>query len=162
MKTRIALAALLALTLVGPALAQPPGPGGHGNFAAHMEKRLTHILNLTAAQQTTLDQLASDLTATTKPLHQQQRDNFKQVEALLAGANPDPAAVGQLVIAGNALRGQFKAARDTFDSKFEAILTAEQKAAYEAVKKTMGGHGRGRHGKGGGAWGEPPPPSSGS
>lgn len=163
MKSKIALVAALALVLVVPLFAQRPGgpggPGGPGEpgegpeFGARMVRFLTEVLDLTAAQVTSLEALIDAHSAAVRPLWEQRRDNRQQVKELLEGSNPDAAAVGRLVIAGHELAEQIRAARETLNGRIEALLTAEQKAAYQALKEARElrrHHRRGPGGPGGG------------
>lgn len=147
--TLLAAAALVAL----PLLAQPPGGGGPPgppdppDFGERMVQQLTRLLELTPAQHDQLVTFTRQLETTVRPLRQQERANHEQLRTLLEGANPDPAAVGRLVIANKGLQEQIKTARQAFDTAFTAILSAEQQMGYEVFKK-MAFH-RQRRGPGG-------------
>ena len=66
-------------------------------------------------------------------LHQQQRPLHEQVQALeeelrlqLQQPEPDPAAVGQLILEIHALREQIRINEDTYRDAFEDLLNEEQ------------------------------------
>ena len=93
-------------------------------------------------------------------LHQQLRtlrENFsaqrQELQDLLDGADPDPAAVGNLVIGLHGERDSLHAALTAADAEFSALLTPEQLVKWESFKELRGerrhrgGHGqRGRFG----------------
>ena len=54
------------------------------------------------------------------------------------GENPVPAEVGRLVIANHDLRERIRTERERFDTELSALLTPEQRAAWETAKKLKG------------------------
>jgi Spy/CpxP family protein refolding chaperone len=141
-KTLIALALLgtLALFAVGAAAqsdstaATAPAPMNHGMMDhGMMLQHLTAKLNLTAEQQTAAKQLGQELHAKMQPLHQAQQQLHTQLQTLLAGANPDPAAVGNLVIQAHQSRAQMKPIFEEYKQKFAALLTPDQQATFQTL-----------------------------
>ena len=134
---------LLAFALIpGSARAQghpggpPPagkGPGGSGPSP----EAVATFLKLTEAQKAAVGQLHDALESRVDGLLDQQKANHDQLELALQGANPDAAAVGRLVIAGSAIRAQIKAAHDTFDAGFTALLTDEQRTRFGIFKEVL-------------------------
>ncbi|HSM52520.1 MAG TPA: Spy/CpxP family protein refolding chaperone [Thermoanaerobaculia bacterium] len=153
MTRKIALLAAVALLAALPALAQPPGAGlgpragaGMGPFGPGPEEigerliaRLDHLLDLSAAQKDQIEALAAGHRDTVQPLREQERTNAEQLRTLLDGSNPSPAEVGRLVIANHGLREQIRSQRERFDAELSALLTPEQRAAWETAKKLKGG-----------------------
>ncbi len=112
----------------GPALAQgsPPGPPPIERIAA--------ALGLSDEQKATWEAAGQTFRTTTAPLWEQSRALHTEIEGLLSQGNPDPAAVGQKMIALHALREQIRAARETMDSTVASVLTADQKSKFEALR----------------------------
>jgi Spy/CpxP family protein refolding chaperone len=141
----LAIAALIA----GAAIAQstssqtdPSGsqtsaathPGGHTHaMGLHMLQHLSNRLNLTAEQQASAKQLFQDFHAKAAPIHQAQLALHGQLKAALAAPNPDPAAVGQIVISMHQNRQQLKPALDASMQQFQALLTPDQLAQYKEI-----------------------------
>src|SRR5512142_2216073 len=95
---------------------------------------LAQYLQLTQEQITAWQQIDKDTAAAVKPLSENARNLRKQVETALQGTNPDPAAVGKLVVAADAARDQIKSLQDAAKAKRLALLTPDQKAKYDAFE----------------------------
>jgi Spy/CpxP family protein refolding chaperone len=154
MRNTLAIAALTLATLAAaPALADHRGPGDRrfdGELGEHLaerhSERLTRALDLTAAQQTTLEALQTTLRDTIRPLFDSMRDTRDELEALLDAENPDPAAVGTKAIALHQAKQAMKSAHDTFEAGIVGMLNETQRAQYEALRDARGdrddrGHG---------------------
>jgi Spy/CpxP family protein refolding chaperone len=92
-------------------------------------------------------------------LRKEMRKNRSLVEEALESGHADPTAVGELVLAGHALREEERRLRDESKAAFESLLTTEQQLrlqALEAVREGMGPRGP-RRGPGAPpeAWGPP-------
>lgn len=145
-KILIALCAVLALAAV--ALAQHPRhPDGgsdkmRGNMRGDMHGDMMEAhfaaLGLTEDQKAAATQLHEELRAKAEPLMNEVRERHEALEALLDGANPDPATVGNQVIAAHKTREQLKALHDDFKTRFTALLTDEQKAKLEQFHERHG------------------------
>jgi Spy/CpxP family protein refolding chaperone len=174
----LALAALVlvpALALAGPG---PSGPGrsgagrdgglglgegvfGPGPFAAGAAgegpggglpplHRLAFFLDLTADQVTQAQAIFDAAQAEIEPLREAQRPLFEQLRAALDAAEPDPAAVGALVIDLHANRQAIHAVLEGALDEFEAILTPEQLERFEVLRDARRAFGprHRRHGRG--------------
>ena len=134
-KSAVALALALvlapALLLAGPGNGNGPGP----DQILRNPRLLARYLHLTPDQATQEQQLFKTLGATLKGLHEQEKPLHDQLQALLAGSNPSACDVGALVLEIDGLRDQGRAAAETFDQAFSAILTPDQLARYEALKE---------------------------
>ncbi|MEO8276365.1 MAG: periplasmic heavy metal sensor [Thermoanaerobaculia bacterium] len=104
-------------------------------MAEHNAERLTRALDLTSAQQTTLDRLQNELEATVRPLAVTMRTARDEMQRLLDTASPDPAAVGTQAIAMDHARDGMKAAREKFEADFAAGLTETQRATFHALQE---------------------------
>jgi Spy/CpxP family protein refolding chaperone len=146
MKT-LALSLLLAATL--PVAAQrgpggpPPGgpngfgPGGPGGPAsAGMQSPddvLKDVLGLTDAQLTQLHTLLDSRRSAADALRTQIDAAQKAVHDAVEATTPDAATIGNAVIALQNLQKQVQSGNDYFKTSFAAILTADQKAKYDAI-----------------------------
>src|SRR5205814_1319133 len=108
-------------------------------FAQPRAARLAHYLDLTPDQVAAWKQIHADTAALVQPLAASAHETRTQIEAALESASPDPTAVGKLVIALHATRTQIRAARADARTKLAAVLTPEQKAKFEALKKLRKG-----------------------
>jgi Spy/CpxP family protein refolding chaperone len=143
----IASAACAAL-IAGAALAQPHGHMGHmgpmgKSGAAGMEEHLASALNLTDAQKASAKQIHADLMTKAQPLMTKMRQQRDELKTLLNGTNPDATEVGQKVIAAHDTRNQLKALHEDFANRFSALLNADQKAKFQAMRQRF------EHGPGG-------------
>ena len=142
MKRTLTLFALV-LIIAAVAVAAPParpaaGPGGpppRGEAGILSPEQLAEFLGLTDAQKDQARLLADTMRGTIAPLRDQLRTNREQVEAAVDAGNAQHA--GELLIASKALRDQVKAARDTFKTSFEAMLTTEQKAKFAVYNEIV-------------------------
>jgi hypothetical protein len=71
------------------------------------------------------------------------------IDALFAQGNPDPALLGQKMIAMHAVRDQLQQARAALESTTTSVLTDEQKLKLDALNAARPPHG---------PWGGPPHP----
>jgi len=117
--------AIVVLSLI-VAVAAIAKPSRRGN--------LSEILDLTTEQQEQLKALRETLRTTVEPLREQKRELREQIDAAVDAGNAQQA--GQLVISERALREQFKAAHESFETSFEQILTPEQKQKWDTHKET--------------------------
>ncbi|MCU0291186.1 MAG: periplasmic heavy metal sensor [Thermoanaerobaculaceae bacterium] len=111
----------------------PNGPGGPQ--AVRPKEVVTRFLALTPEQVTAWDTLLTALETTVKPLAQQIVANDRALAELLKQPNPDPAAIGTLILANRALREQIRGAQDTYVTAFEALLTQEQKDKLAFIRR---------------------------
>ena len=106
-------------------------------------------LGLTDQQKAVWDTAFSTMRATAQPLHAQAKAIKVEIDALFAQGNPDPALLGQKMIAMHAVREQLQQARAAMESTTTSVLTDEQKLKLDALKAARPPHGR--------PWGGPPP-----
>jgi Spy/CpxP family protein refolding chaperone len=118
LKRVIGVVAVLALVL--PAAAQETP------IADHAHDTVVNVLQLTPDQVTQWDALLATRRATAEPIRENLQDVGGQLKALLAEDNPDPAAVGDLVIQARDLRAQIAAANQDYIDGFEALLNDQQ------------------------------------
>ena len=116
--------ALAAILMVLPAMAQekPDVPC----IVAMEHQAVVRALQLTEDQVAQWDALAADHRATVEPLRQQLKGVEQQLKDLLGQPDPDPAAVGDLVLEGHDLREQIRAADEAYRQGFEALLDETQ------------------------------------
>ncbi len=126
----------------GPGAGGPGGPGGRAGGEA-----LANYLGLTDAQKAAARALREELHATVEPLAESERAIRESIHQALESGSRDAAAIGNLMLQAHDVRGQIKAAHDTFDAAFEALLTADQKtkfACFKSVREALPGGGPGR------------------
>jgi Spy/CpxP family protein refolding chaperone len=146
-----AATAALATLFVAPAFAgHPPGAppeefdrrgaehADRGEFgeriAERHAERLTRALDLTEAQQATLESLQTTLGDTIRPILDSMRDVRDELEALLDAESPDATAVGTKAIELHRAKRSMKSAHDRFEADLVAMLTETQRAQYEALR----------------------------
>ncbi|HEX6899340.1 MAG TPA: Spy/CpxP family protein refolding chaperone [Thermoanaerobaculia bacterium] len=146
-KILIGICALLVLAAVALAQHHPGGGphgmkmkmrGDHGKMHGEMMEAHFAALGLTEDQKAQAKQLHEELRAKAEPLMDQVRGHHEELQTLLDGANPDPATVGNHVIAAHKTREQLKALHDDFKTRFTALLTAEQKEKLEQFHERHG------------------------
>jgi Spy/CpxP family protein refolding chaperone len=138
------MAAAVVATAGGTAIAQGPPPGGP-------PPRIAAALGLTDQQKAVWASAFSTMRATAQPLHAQAKAIRAEIDALFAQGSPDPALLGQKMIAMHAVREQLHQARAAMESATTSVLTDEQKLKLDALKAARPPHGR--------RWGGPRPPS---
>ena len=137
------MTAAVVATAGGAAMAQG---APHGGPHPH---RMAAALGLTDQQKAVWDTAFSTMRATAQPLHAQAKAIRVEIDALFAQGNPDPALLGQKMIAMHAVREQLQQARVAMESTTTSVLTDEQKLKLDALKAARPPHGR--------PWGGPPP-----
>lgn len=141
MKTRVLFALLAAFVLVaGMALAGETfhkihvgGGGPHmamGHGAAFAEE-----LGLSAEQKESAKQLHEELMAKAHPLMEQHQQQMEEVHTLLDAGNANATEIGQKMIAAHATRKQLEAIHEEGFERFKSVLTEEQQAKLEELKK---------------------------
>ena len=138
------MTAAVVATAGGAAMAQGPPPGGP-------PQRIAAALELTDQQKAVWASAFSTMRATAQPLHAQAKAIKVEIDALFAQGNPDPALLGQKMIAMHAVREQLHQARAAMETTTTSVLTDVQKLKLDALKAARPPHGR--------RWGGPPPPS---
>lgn len=124
--------AAAALVLVGAAAAYAARPGhlpGCNNPRA-----ISRYLGLTPDQNEQAKALRADLKDAVDPLADQAQALHEQIAAALEADNPDACAIGALRIEIYDVYEQIRDERDEFEAAFEAILTPDQLAKWEALQ----------------------------
>ena len=119
---RRAVLCLMAVAVAMPALAQDHP------CAAQAKTEVIQFLALTPDQVTTWDGLIATQQQTVPPLRQQLEGIEAQIKTLLGQPNPDPNAVGALVIQASGVRTQIQAANQAYRDGFQAMLSSDQAA----------------------------------
>ena len=107
-------------------------------FVAHAQEPpapmiVAGFLGFTDAQGARFGQLLGGLQASVGPLQQQMMVQQKALDTVLSADQPDPAAVGKLVLTIRALQKQIGQAFQSYHEGFLAMLTQEQKEKTQAV-----------------------------
>jgi Spy/CpxP family protein refolding chaperone len=137
---RMLLVAAMVLALAVPALAQQGQGQGRGPRpeipmagiqagdldGSRAREAVIQFLELTDEQVAAWNALLETRRAAVEPLREQLQAVEEDLAELLQSENPDPAAVGTLVLAAQALREQIAAANQAYVDAFEALLTTEQ------------------------------------
>ncbi len=134
MQRRHAIVAVLAGLLLVPALAMARPRGPSPEEILHNPRLLARFLRLTPEQVTQEQALFQTLNTALRGIHDQQKTAHDGLAAELAKESPDACTAGGFVVELDALAGQARAALETFDTDFSAILTPEQLAKYQALK----------------------------
>lgn len=169
-RSLIPLALLLA---AAPGLAAPRGsadggPGG-GPYGRHHAEgfdrgdrgdRIAELLDLDATQRQAFEQLREDRRAAARPRFAAMRALREEMATLLDGPAPEAQQVGEKAIALHRLRAAAHAERQAAEEKFLAVLSPEQRFAFQALREARGGRdghpGFGPHrGPGGAGFGPP-------
>jgi Spy/CpxP family protein refolding chaperone len=161
-------ATIVSLLLAAPVLAAPGGwgrgggpgfgSGGPGDRIERRAERVADLLELDDAQRTAFDQMLGAGLAAARPKLDQMRALHQELEALLDSGSTDEAAIGAKLLAIHRLRAELRAGREAARAEFVALLSDEQRFAFEAFDEMRemrrGRQGRrGAHGFGGGAGG---------
>lgn len=97
---------------------------------------LKTVLNLSDTQILGLVQLQQQKAQALQPLVQQAAQGEQQLQQLL-GSNPDPAAVGKLVIAIDAVRRQIQQTAAGFQQQALNILQPDQKTRVQSLEDVL-------------------------
>ncbi len=120
-----AIVVLLALPVLAQQNAIPVDP----------VSEVTQFLALTPDQSAQWQTLIATREQTIPPLRDQLKALDDQIKALLAQPSPDPAAVGTLVIQAVPIKAQIEAARAAYVNGFEAMLTPDQLAKLNFIRR---------------------------
>lgn len=115
------MTAAVVATAGGEAMAQGPPPGGPP------PQRIAAALGLTDQQKAVWDAAFSTMRATAEPLHAQAQAIKAEIDGLFTQGSPDPALLGQKMIALHAVQEQLHQARAAMESTTTSALTDEQK-----------------------------------
>ena len=119
------LAALLvAICCITPVFAQSPDPVAV----------VAHVLELSSEQITAWSDILHARQAALQPLAEQSQEQQQTIAQALAGANPDPLAIGKAFIALHDLQMQIAAANAQSAAQFEKLLTSDQLQRLNAIR----------------------------
>lgn len=133
--TLFAVVLILAAAALAAAPARPAPATAAAARGVLSPEQLAEFLGLTDAQKEQARLLGDTMRAAIAPLHDQLHTNRRQIDDAVDAGNAQKA--GELLIANRGLRDQIKAARDTFRTSFEAMLTSEQKAKFAVYSEIV-------------------------
>jgi len=87
---------------------------------------LQRTLNLNTSQVTSIRQLAQQRRESLQSVREQARPKFEQLMTMLRQPNPDPAAVGRLVVELKGIHEQGRTKQADFEKQLSSILTPTQ------------------------------------
>jgi Spy/CpxP family protein refolding chaperone len=125
-------------------LTQPVGPGREGPPEGPPLGKAARVLELTEQQQEAARQIFEQRRPQMEALHEEMHENRKLLQEALESGHADPTAVGELVIAGHALREEDHRLKEESKAALESLLTPEQQVkleALEAMREDMGPRG---------------------
>lgn len=125
-----AVLVLMMVCLAAPLLAQADAPE-----APKAREAVARFLQLTPDQMEEWNGLLAARQALVQPLREELRDVEGELKELLDGDNPDPTAIGTLVLEGKALREAIGDANRDYVEGFEAMLTEEQRGRLTAIRR---------------------------
>lgn len=96
---------------------------------------VVRTLQLEEAQVQQWAEVRANTAAAVEPLAAEVETLQGQLEEVLAGEDPDPAAVGALVLAIRTLRGEIRSLGAAATAEFEALLTEDQAGRLNAVRR---------------------------
>ncbi|HYG63409.1 MAG TPA: Spy/CpxP family protein refolding chaperone [Thermoanaerobaculia bacterium] len=108
--------------------------GGPG-FGEHVAS----ALDLTEDQKAEAKKIHEEVFAKSQPLMEQHSQQMEAVHALLDGDNPDATEVGTKMIAAHSYMKQVRTLHDEAMARFSTLLTAEQKAKFDELRKSHDG-----------------------
>ena len=130
----VVLAALLVTVLSSVAVAQAPAAQSP---MARMAKLKTY-LGLTDQQAADIRDLLKSHQTATFPIRQDLRARAQELRNALDAAQPNAAAIGQLVIAQHSLKTQLQTLDLKLQSDIAAKLTPEQQQKFEQLRSRTG------------------------
>ena len=151
-KTTILLAGAFTATLTSAALLAQPGFSDRGRGSGpgfdpdrlemmfeHRAERVADALELTREQRAAFDELRRTRLDAAKPTLEALRQGAEELRDLLDSDRANATAVGERALALHELKKELRAAREAFDRDFAALLTEEQKFAWEALRRARPG-----------------------
>lgn len=87
---------------------------------------LQRTLNLSPSQVTSIRQLAQKRRDSLKSVREQSRPKFEQLMTMLKQPNPDPTAVGRIVVELKGIHEQARTKQTDFESQLSSILNPKQ------------------------------------
>lgn len=134
-RTSTLVAAGVALFLAGAAVEAQQLSQRPERPRCNNPRAIARAVQLTPEQVTQTRAIYSELHAAVEPLREQVPALRDQLETLLDGANPEPAAVGQVVIDIDGLHDDIAQLREAAEAEFVALLTPEQVTRWERFQQ---------------------------
>jgi len=137
-KTLSTVLTIALLALSAPAMAQGgpiPGEAEDPCLPGAAQQIVTDFLGLDPDQVMLWDELIADREAAAQPVREAAAVVQAELEALLADDDPDPAEVGDLVIARHDLGTQLVDIQRAYVEGFELMLSDEQLERYIFVRR---------------------------
>jgi Spy/CpxP family protein refolding chaperone len=125
--------AVVALVVGAVAGSAQPPPGERGPWMGRPDP-MARFLALTEQQQEQVRRAMDEQRSEHEALSEKLERNREQLEQALEAPNPDPAAVGELAIESHRLHEQERALREAREKALRALLTAEQRVKFDALK----------------------------
>ena len=105
-----------------------------GEGPTNEHRQLAEYLQLSAAQQAAFENAHADFHTATAPLFERWAQLGHDTEAALKNKSADACAIGNMMIASQAISDQIKAQKTALEQRLVAALTPDQKTKYEAFK----------------------------
>jgi Spy/CpxP family protein refolding chaperone len=132
----------------------PAGPPARPQDPAKFQlERMTNMLGLNEDQKAGFEKALAEQRSQTDALQAQLRDSRQKLDEALKAEKPEPATVGALVIEQHRLMQKGQATQEQANQAMRALLTAEQQAKFDSMRRFGPG---GRMGRGMGPMGRPP------
>ncbi|HVS02017.1 MAG TPA: periplasmic heavy metal sensor [Thermoanaerobaculia bacterium] len=131
----LALACLVAATAAGPAAAQAPVLAPEHAAAPPPHVVVAEFLGLTDEQREAWAAIREEARAAIAPLVEELRGQEEALHELLATPDPDPAAVGALVLAIRELRQAIRVEEQEAVAAFLALLDDEQRGKLARLRR---------------------------
>lgn len=139
LKRNLTLTAVLSASILAtvPVLAQP-GPRGRDHRGAHAAYRAALArVGLSEEQQVEIKTIAERARKQAQVLRAQHQADRAELRVLLAAEAPDPVAIGNAVLALENHREQMRSARQAAHEATLAVLTHDQRIAFESSLATL-------------------------
>lgn len=127
---RRAALVLMMVCLAAPLLAQADAPQN-----PKAQEAVARFLQLTPDQVQDWNELLAAREASILPLRDDLRDVEIELKELLDGEDPDPTAVGTLVLEGKSLREAIGEVHRDYVDSFEGMLVEEQRGRLSAIRR---------------------------
>ena len=124
-----------------------PGFGpGHRGYGMHSDAVLKAAFDLSEAQAAGLKALGEKRQASVEALHKQMADGRKALEEALKAEKPEPAKVGNALLAVRGYEKQMPKIEEAYRAGFKALLTPEQQKKLAEIETARAGQALHHHG----------------
>ena len=127
MKMKLALLTAVASLAMAQGMRGPMGMGPGGGGAAPTFDNIKTYLTLTDSQLTAIEAIRTSARTANQQTLTDLRTKETALQTLLKSTNPDPAAVGKLMVDIQALRATLHTANTSLTDQAVALLTPDQK-----------------------------------